>query len=411
MARSPQDSTTVAAEPSSGMAPVAVLALGVFAVGTGEFVLAGLLPMLVDAFRISVADAGQIVTVFALTCAVSGPVLTALTTAWTRRTVLLTATLIYLLGSAGSAMAGTYGQLMAAQVIAAAGVGLYIPNASATAASLVPPRLQGRAIALVVTGFTAAVAFGAPVGTALGGMIDWRATLWFASLLAAVGLAGVALAVPRDVAVPDAGGFRDRLRPLGDRRVLALLATTLVAFTAVFIPYTYISAIYAPATGGSSVALASLMLVGGVAGAVGNLSAGYFTDRWGGSRVVAAALVLLTAGMLLVPFSTTSMGAAVPVIAFYAAASFAITTPQQHRIISLRPAATPVLLSLNQSVLYLAIAASGVVGAGGIQSVGPRYVSLIAAAAALVALAFSAAARRMALAPERTAAPAADATP
>ncbi|MFE9245791.1 MFS transporter [Nocardiopsis sp. NPDC006938] len=410
MARSPQAPPMNGPRPATGMAPVAILALGVFAVGTGEFVLAGLLPMLVDAFDVSVAGAGQVVTVFALTCAVSGPVLTALTAAWARRTVLLTATLIYLLGSAGSAMADTYSQLLAAQVIAAAGVGLYIPNASATAAALVPPRLQGRAIALVVTGFTAAVAFGAPLGTALGGLLDWRATLWFATLLATVGLTGVALAVPRRVEVPDAGGFRDRLRPLGDRRVLMLLATTLVAFTAVFVPYTYIGVVYAPATGGSGLALAALMMVGGIAGAVGNLSAGSLTDRWGGSRVVAVALVLLAVGLLLVPLSTTTLFLAVPVVAFYAAASFAITTPQQHRIISLNPAAAPVLLSLNQSVLYLAIAASGVVGAGGIEALGARYVTLVAAAAALAALGLSVLAHRMVLRPAATDTPASPAS-
>ncbi|GAB3700625.1 MFS transporter [Nocardiopsis oceani] len=371
---------------SSGMGRVAVLALGVFAVGTGEFVLAGLLPMLVEAFGISVASAGQIVTVFALTCAVSAPVLTALTAAWRRRTVLLTATVIYLVGAVGTALAGSYGQIIAAQVIAAAGVGLFIPNASVTAAALVPPRLQGRAIALVVTGFTAAVALGAPVGTALGGLLDWRATLWFAAALAVIGLAGVWAFVPQRLQVPSAGGLRNRLRPLGDRRVVLLLVTTLVAFTAVFVPYTYIGVIYAPTTGGSGVALAVLMLVGGIAGAVGNLAAGVLTDRLGGSRVVAVALVWLTVGLVAVPLATAHFGAALVVVGFYVVGAFAITTPQQHRLIGVRPDAIPIVISLNQSVLYLAIAMSGLIGAAGIELLGSRYVSLLAAVLALVAL-------------------------
>ncbi|WP_207782135.1 MFS transporter [Phytoactinopolyspora limicola] len=381
---------------AAGMGRVAVLALGVFAVGTGEFVLAGLLPMLVDAFDVSVARAGQIITVFALTCAVSAPVLTTLTATWRRRTVLVTAIMIYLLGAAGTALAGSYGQIIAAQIVAAAGVGLYIPNASVTAATLVAPRLYGRAIALVVTGFTAAVAFGAPLGTALGGLLDWRATMWFTAALALVGLAGVLAFVPGDVRVTSAGGLRARLQPLSDRRVLALLATTLVAFTAVFIPYTYIGVIYAPATGDSAVALAVLMFTGGVAGAIGNLAAGFFTDRIGGARVVTVALIWLATGLVLVPLATSHFGAALAMIALYVMAAFAITTPQQHRLIAVRPEATPVVLSLNQSVLYLAIAMSGLLGAAGIGLVGARYVSLLAALLALLALGLSHIAHRLA---------------
>ncbi|MBB5922688.1 DHA1 family inner membrane transport protein [Actinoalloteichus hoggarensis] len=380
---------------TGGMGRVAVLALGVFAVGTGEFVLAGLLPMLVEAFEISVAGAGQIVTVFALTCAVSAPVLTALTAVWRRRTVLVMATVIYLLGAVGTALAGSYGQILAAQIVAAAGVGLFIPNASVTAATLVAPRLQGRAIALVVTGFTAAVAFGAPIGTALGGLLDWRATMWFTAALAVIGLVGVWVLVPEHLHVPSAGGLRAQLRPLGDRRVLLLLVTTLVAFTAVFVPYTYIGVIYAPATGGSGVALAVLMLTGGIAGAVGNLAAGFLTDRLGGARVVTIALSWLTAGLLVVPLAVGHFGAALAVVGFYVVGAFAITTPQQHRLIGLRPDATPIVISLNQSVLYLAIAMSGLVGGAGIELLGSRYVSLVAAALALLALGASLCAQRL----------------
>ncbi|NDK32764.1 MFS transporter [Nesterenkonia sp. Hz 6-5] len=377
------------------MARVAILAIGVFAVGTGEFVLAGLLPMLVEDLGISVARAGQVVTVFALTCAVSAPVLTALTAAWRRRTVLVVATVIYLCGAVGTALAGSYAQIVVAQIIAAAGVGLFIPNAAATAATLVAPQLQGRAIALVVTGFTAAVAFGAPLGTALGGLLDWRVTMWFAASLAILGLAGVWRFIPKDIQLPSAGGLRARLRPLGDRRVVMLLITTLVAFTAVFVPYTYIGVIYAPATRGDGVALAALMLTGGIAGAVGNLAAGYLTDRFGGARVVALALIWLGVGLLLVPLVTDNFGAALAVVGFYAMGAFAITTPQQHRLLSIRPDTAPVVISLNQSVLYLAIAMSGLVGAFGIELLGNQYVSLLAATFALLALGFSYSAQRL----------------
>jgi MFS family permease len=203
---------------------------------------------------------------------------------------------------------------------------------------------------VVVTGFTAAVALGAPIGTALGGLMGWRATVWFTALLAVAGFVGVLSVLPRHVAVDASGTIRERLRPLTDRRVLVVLTTTFIGFTAVFIPYTYIGVIFEPVTGDSSLVLAALMFTGGVAGAVGNGAAGVLADRFGGSRVVAVALLWLTAGLVTVPLAVTNRPAAFVVVAFYVIGAFAITTPQQHRLIALRPDAAAVVISLNQAV-------------------------------------------------------------
>ena len=84
---------------------VSVLAFGVFVVGTGEFVLAGLLPLLSSSLGVSPAVAGQVVTIFALTCALAGPLLTTATGGWNRRTALVAAALVYLAGSVWTALA------------------------------------------------------------------------------------------------------------------------------------------------------------------------------------------------------------------------------------------------------------------------------------------------------------------
>lgn len=333
---------------------------------------------------------------FALTCAVAGPVLTTLTVRWPRRTVLASAMLLYIAGAAGTALASSYPQVLLAQPVAAAGVGLFVPSASLTAAALVPAEQRGRAIAIVVTGFTAAMALGAPIGTAMGGLMGWRSTMWFTAALAVPALVGILAIVPRHMRVGTAGGFRERLRPLAHPPALAVLATTLVGFTAVFVPYTYIGVIFEPATAGSGVALATLMFTLGVVGAVGNLGAGALADRISGPQVVAIALGWLAAGMVLLPLTTASFPAAVAMVAVYAVAAFAITTPQQHRLIALDPDSAAVLLSLNQAVLYLAIAASGMVGGLGIEWIGARHVSLVAAVLAVAALGLSELGRRLA---------------
>nr|WP_281065112.1 MFS transporter [Brachybacterium sacelli] len=364
--------------------------MGVFVIGTGEFVLAGLIPLLAADFALSYGAAGQVVTVFALTCALAAPIMTTVTAKWPRKHVLLTAGVVYLVGAVATALAPTFGFLLAGQIVAAVGTGLFIPNASVTAAGLVAKDAGGRAIAAVVTGFTLAVAFGAPAGTAIGALYGWRITMWLAAGVAVLGVIGVAALIPRSVGVADTGGgLRQRLAPLRDRRVLALLATTLVAFTAVYIPYTYIGAIFAPATNGDGVRLGLLMTTLGVTGAIGNLAAGRLVDRQGGSLVVFFALLWLILSFAIIALTHTVYAWSLAAIGFYGIAAFAITTPQQHRLISHDPDKASVVLSLNQAVLYLAIGVSGIVGAAGIEMVGTDHVAWIAAALAILAIALS----------------------
>lgn len=381
--------------PTPGRWSVPVLGLGVFAVGTDEFVLAGVLPEISDAFGISVAAAGQIVTAFALVCAVLAPVLGTLTAAWPRRRVLLLALAVYAAGNVATALSASFGWLLAAQMVAAAGAGLFVPAASVTAAALVPAERRGRAIAAVTTGFTAATALGAPIGTALGGAFGWRATVWFLVALAGIGLAGVAALVPSRVAVAASGGLRARLAPLRDRRALAIMGTTLLAFTAVYIPYTYIAPVFEPATGGNGTRLALLLFLFGVVGTVANHLAGTLADRVGGRAVASGSIALLIAALLLLPLTTGTYGLALAMVVAYALPSWAITTPQQHRLIALDPASAPVYVSLNAAVLYLAISLSGVLGAAGLGWTGANRLALVAAAIAAAALGLSELAHRL----------------
>ncbi|MEU4377793.1 MFS transporter, partial [Pseudonocardia alni] len=314
-----------------------LLGVGAFAVGTCELVLAGLLPELGTSLGVSVATAGQVVTVFGMTAAIAGPILAASSTRWARRRVLLLAIGLYLVGTALSAAAGTFGVLLGGQVLAACGAGLFLPTATVTAAALERPGRRGRAVAIVTTGMTVAIALGAPLGTALAAIAGWRTTmLVLAGLALLVGVAVLAWIPPVQAAPDELAGLRERLKPLIDRRVLALLATTLMAFTAIYIPYTYISVVAEKATGGDGLQLAIILVVLGVAGIAGNLLAGHLTDRVGGRPVVAGSLIGLVVVFLLTPYWSMTLPAALVAAAAYGVIGFGVSAPQTYRILSLR---------------------------------------------------------------------------
>ena len=373
-----------------------LLGIGAFVVGTCELVLAGLLPDLARSLSIAVHTAGQVVTVFGVTAAFAGPVLAATTVRWDRRSVLLLALGLYLLGTGLSSAAGSFAVLVGAQVLAACGAGLFLPTATVAAAALVHHDRRGRAVATVTTGMTVAIAVGAPLGTAVAALADWRVTMLTLSLLAVLVAAAVLVKVPPVRHSGDeASDLRQRLSPLVDRRVLALLATTLIAFTAIYVPYTYSSVVLADATGGDGLQLAAVLAVLGVAGILGNLLAGRLADRLGGRPVVAAALLGLALVLALTPLWSATLPTALLAAAAYGLIGFGVSAPQTHRILALGGRAS-LAIALNGAALYAAIGLSGVIGGTAITHLGRTALGPLAAAGLITALALSEAAHQLA---------------
>jgi DHA1 family inner membrane transport protein len=342
---------------------VGVLAFGTFAVGTDAFVISGLLPDIHRSLSVSVAAAGQLVTIFAIAYAVLSPTLGALTSGWPRRRVLISALFVFALGNVATALAPSYPLILASRVLAAAGASLFTPNAGATAAFIAGEQRRGRAIAVVTAGLSSSLALGAPLGTAIGNALGWRATMWF---LTALALAVVPILTLRlgPIQLDDTGGLRARLAPLRDPRIARVLATTLLAFIGIYLPQTYVSAVFAPAVAGHHNLIAVLLLTFGIAGTAGTLLAGRLADQYGPQRVVIAATLTLAGVFLVMTPLRGTLAAALPILALSGVAAWSVTAPQQHRIISLSPAAAaPLAVSLNAAVLYLAVSLSGAIGA------------------------------------------------
>lgn len=366
----------------------AVLAIGTFAVGTDAFVIAGVLPSIADSLRVSVGAAGQLVTVFALAYALTAPFVGALTAGWSRRTTLLAALGVFAAGNAVTALAPTYALVLGSRVVAAVGAALFTATASATAARLAGPERRGRAIAIVMFGVTSSLVLGTPIGTALSSVTNWRTTLWFVTALGLVAAIAVAIWLPRLPGEGGAAGTRVVRRLVGPLRVpgvAGLLLGTFVAFLGIYTPYTYFSAVYEPTTGGDGRLLASMLLVFGIAATVGNLTAGTLADRIGPARVIVGATALLAAVFAALPLLRGELWLAVPTVAVSGVLSFAVTTPQQQWLLTLAPEAGSVATSLYQAALYLAVSASGVLGAVVLDVRGSGWLGPVSGAVVLVA--------------------------
>jgi predicted MFS family arabinose efflux permease len=365
-----------------------VMAAGMFAVGTDSFVVAGILPQVAASLGVSIPVAGQMVTLYAISYAMLSPAIAALCAHWPRKRLLLSGIAVFVAGNALTALAPGIGWVLFSRLVAGLGAAMYSPTATATAAALVAPERRARALAVVIAGLSSATALGAPLGTLIAGLGDWRATMWFVSAVGAVAGLAVWATLPAIPALP-AVTLRQRLAPLKDSRVAMTLFTTLLAYAGAFSVYTYIGVIFDRVTGSNPTVLAALLLIWGIAATSGNLVAGKLTDRFGSKRIVHAALLLMMLNFALTPWTSAYLPSAIGAIVIWGVCGWGLLVPQQHRLIGLAPAAAPLLMGLNSAALYVGVSTAGVLGAAGIALLDRHMIGFLAAA--LVACAYGAA--------------------
>ena len=161
-----------------------LLSLGNFAVGMGAFVVIGIITPVAEGLNVSKADAGLILTVYALAYAVLSPIGAALTGRFPRRTVLAGALALFCIGSALSALAWSLPLLIASRVPVAFGAALFTPLAASLAVAISPPDQRGRALAKVFGGLTLAQVVGVPLGAWLAYRFGWQMAFWSVAGLA-----------------------------------------------------------------------------------------------------------------------------------------------------------------------------------------------------------------------------------
>jgi multidrug resistance protein len=362
-----------------------VLACGMFAIGTGSFVVAGVLAQVSASLHVSVAVAGQMVTLNALSFALLSPVIAATTAHWPRKRLLLAGLAIFVLGNVATALSPNIEVVLASRLLAGLGAAMFSPTATAAGASLVQPEQRGRALALVVAGLSSATALGAPLGTFIGDWLGWRATMWFVAVVGTLAGVGVAWRLA-DVPTPLAVSLARRLAPLRDARVLLTLLTTWLAFSGLYIVYTYIGSSFDRVTSGNPRVLAELLLLWGLAATVGNLAAGRLTDRFGGRVLINAAIAVLAVDFALLPWASARLATAALAIVVWGLCGWGLLVPQQHRLISITPSAASLLLGLNSAAIYAGVSMSGLLGAAAITWFDRHALGLVGAMFIAVAL-------------------------
>lgn len=338
---------------------VNVLALISFLVGTSNYIISGILDRIAETLGTSVAAAGQLITVYSLAYAVGTPILMALTAKMDRRKLLLYSLGLFIAANLLTFILSGFGFFIAARIVTALGAGVVTVNALSIAAKIAPPGKQASAIANVTMGITASLIIGVPLGRMVASAFGWKAVFLAIAIVGGLAMLVIAAVIPRmqgDKPVPLIKQFALLKKP----QVLVALAITFFWLGGYSLTYTYLSPFLLEVTRLNESLISAALFVFGVASLIGSKVGGYSADKRGIKYTLVSGMVLHVISLILLSLVGQSVIAVFAILILWSFAAWSSAPAQQFNLVSLVPESSGVMLSLNSSMMQLAMA----VGAG-----------------------------------------------
>ncbi|WP_405790753.1 Cmx/CmrA family chloramphenicol efflux MFS transporter [Streptomyces sp. NBC_01367] len=284
--------------------PVAVYVLGlsVFALGTSEFMLSGLLPPIAEDMGVTIPQAGLLISAFAIGMVIGAPLLAVATLRLPRRTTLIALISLFGLGQVAGALAPTYELLFASRVVSAFACAGFWAVGAAVAIAMVDKDQRARAMAVMIGGLSIANVLGVPAGAFLGEHLGWRSAFWSVAAASAIALVGILALIPKIPLPAEKPSLGRELRIYRDRQVWLSIGITALAAGGVFCAFSYFSPLLTDVAGLDSRWVPWILGLFGIGALAGTTVGGRVADAhlfgvmiWGitASTVFLAALALL----------------------------------------------------------------------------------------------------------------------
>ncbi|WP_431919631.1 MFS transporter [Nonomuraea jabiensis] len=337
------------------------LALGTFAIGTGEFGSNGIIQLFASDLNVSVPVATHAITAYAMGVVIGSPAITLLAARVNRRTLLLGMIALFLIGNGLSALAPDIALLVVFRFVAGSVQGAFFGAGAVVAAYVYGPGKGGKAFATVMGGLTIATVVGSPLGTFIGQNAGWRTMYW---VVVAVGLlAGTALVtwLPRTHDLRG-GSITGELQAVRRLNVWLMVTVAALGISSIFAVYTFIGPFITDAALRDASLIPVALAVFGVGMAAGNHLGGRVADRyenrgliWGYSAVLTLLALIGVAGGNLFILLPCLFGVGATMM-------FAIPTIQV-RLTGFAPDAPTLMGALNLAALNLANSLGAIGGA------------------------------------------------
>jgi DHA1 family chloramphenicol resistance protein-like MFS transporter len=363
---------------------VYVLGLAIFAQGTSELMLAGLLPEVAGDLNVSIPAAGLLISAFAIGMLIGAPILAVLTLRWSRRAALLSFLAVFALTHVAAALTPGYGMLVATRVVGAFVYAGFWAVAAVTAVNLSGPQSRGKAMSIVAGGLTVATIVGLPAGTVIGQHLGWRAAFWAVAALSTLAMVLIVATIPggRSDSTPE---LRRELRTMRNPDLWIAYATTAVTTGAVLVVFSYLAPLLTETTGLSAGWVPIVLALYGVGALAGITIGGRTADSRPFTTLRVGTTGLIVAAVVLAVWTGTAW-VAVAAIALFGAFGFANNPAVNTRVFAVAGDAPTLASAFNISAFNVGITVGPWLGGLAIDA-GAGYPSVAWIGAALGVLA------------------------
>ncbi|MFE3741753.1 Cmx/CmrA family chloramphenicol efflux MFS transporter [Streptomyces sp. NPDC059134] len=329
---------------------VYILGLSVFALGTSEFMLSGLLPPLAADMDVSIPTAGLLISAFAIGMVVGAPLLAVATLRLPRRTTLIALISVFGLGQVAGALAPSYEVLFVSRVVSAFACAGFWAVGAAVAIAMVAPTARARAMAVMIGGLSIANVLGVPAGAFLGEHLGWRSAFWAVGAASAVALIGVATLIPRIPLPAEKPRLKRELAIYRDRQVWLSIAVTALAAGGVFCAFSYLAPLLTDVAGLDSGWVPTVLALFGIGALVGTALGGRYADAHLFTVLISG--VTASTVLLVLLALTATQPVAVVVLTFLLGVSAFYTAPALNARMFNIAAAAPTLAGATTTAAF-----------------------------------------------------------